>query len=175
MENNNQIRFTTIETDKSIKIMLPPPGFKHPITVIFTVINVLLLLNLSAIVYGIYYADIVLKLGLIIFSLPWVGFGVIINFVLVKQFTNKTTININYEEIRISSSSKYKTFKVEEIINITIVKSNKTPENMYAKLFIVTNDGEYDIHKGVGFIFTNQEIVWLANKINKYIQKSVTK
>ena len=176
MENKNKTRFTTIETDESIKIMLPPPGFNHPITVIFTVIDVILLLNLSAIVYGIYYADLVYKLGLTIFSLPWVGFYVIVNLVLVRQFTVRTSIKINSEEIKVLSSYKKKLkkrFALEEIANIKIVEATEKPDNIYPKLLIVTNKKEHDLNKSTGFIFNNEEVVWLANKIGKYLQKDV--
>lgn len=176
MEKTKSNRFTTIETEESIIVSLPPPGFNNPITVIFTTINILLLINLSAIVYGIYYANLVDKLGLTVFSLPWVGFGVIVNLVLVRQFTVGTLIEINSEEIKVLSSCKKKLkkrFYTEEIKKIKIIESTGKPDNMYPKLFIVTNVKEHDISRFIGFIFNNEEVVSLGNKIGKYIQKDV--
>ncbi|MBW4533518.1 MAG: hypothetical protein KME09_06225 [Pleurocapsa minor HA4230-MV1] len=172
MEKSEQNRFTTIETDKSINFIFPPPGFNNPITTIFMVVDILLLLNLSAIIYGIYYAELVYKIGLTFFSMPWIGLGTIVNFVLVIQFVTETSINISDEEINISSSfkRKQKTFKIKEIIDIKIIESNKEINNIYPKLFIITKNKEYDLNNLTGFIFTNQEIVWLANKISKYIK-----
>lgn len=108
MEKTKSNRFTTIETNESIIVSLPPSGFNNPITVIFTTINIILFINLSAIAYVIYYVDLVYKLGLTVFSLPWVGFCVIVNLILVRQFTVRTSIKINSEEIKILSGYKKK-------------------------------------------------------------------
>ncbi|MBE9171372.1 hypothetical protein IQ238_29060 [Pleurocapsales cyanobacterium LEGE 06147] len=176
MKKTKKSRFTIIETNENINIILPPPGFNNPITIIFMVIDIILLLNLSAIIYGIYYAELVYKIGLTFFSVPWIGFGVIVNIVLVRQFIDKTSINVDSEKVNIFTTLEKKpekTFKAGEIVGLRILKSNNRPDNMYPKLFLVANDREYDLNSFTGFIFTNEEIILLANKINKYIKRNI--
>ncbi|WP_319423076.1 hypothetical protein [Pleurocapsa sp. FMAR1] len=167
-------RLIITETDESIEIIIPPPRFHSHMTIVCIVCDLILLFPLLLIAYGFYYAELVYKIALLIFSIPWLGFGVIINIILIALFIDKTLISVNSEKINIShtfkkESTKPLSFQTEDIVSLRISKSNNKPDNMYPRLYIVTKEEENDI----SCIFTNEENIVLANKINKYIHKDI--
>ena len=103
-----------------------------------------------------------------------------INFILLRLFTDRTVVNIDYEQIHIEKKIKRVTdrsitIQLKEIINLKILKADKgsVRNNIYPGLFIVTEKEEYSFYKFTSYIFTNEEVVFLADKINKYIKKPI--
>ncbi len=175
MKDSNKNRFTTEETREKIVFTFPSPGFSHPITPVFMITDILLLFCLSLIFYGLYYAPIAYKLIILAFSTPFLGLGVIVNIILVRQFIIKSSIEVDDEKIITFSKfikEKIKTFKTKDIINIKNKQSNNQPDNMYPKVIIVTKDKEYSIGSFTA-VLNNEEATWIANKINQYLEKNI--
>ena len=180
MQKNVKTRLIIAETDKGMEIIIPAPRFNNPIAVIFTTINVILIFPLSAIALAFYYSEFFYKIALIIFSIPWVGVGIMINFILLRLFTDRTLVKIDYEQISFEKKIKRVTnsfiaIQVKEIINLKILKADKgsVRNNIYPGVFIVTEKEEYSLYKFTNYIFTNEEVVFLADEINKYIKKPI--
>ena len=91
-------RLIITETDESIEIIIPPPRFHSHMTIVCIVCDLILLFPLLLIAYGFYYVELVYKIALLIFSIPWLGFGVIINIILIALFIDKTLISVNSEK-----------------------------------------------------------------------------
>ena len=179
-EKKVKTRLIIKETDEGIEAIIPSPRFNNPIAVIFTTIDVILVFPLSAIAFGIYYSEIFYKIALTIFSIPWVGLWLIINFVLLRLFTDRTLVNIDREKIYIHRKIKrandsYTTIQLKNIVNLKIIKTDKraVQNNVYPKLYIVTKKEEYSFYKFTSYIFTNKEVNLLANTIDKYICKGI--
>lgn len=68
MKKNENNKFIILEKDNNIKIIIPPPRFNNPMTKVLIVINLMLVIPVAVIAYGIYYAETVYKLGLIFFN-----------------------------------------------------------------------------------------------------------
>jgi hypothetical protein len=147
-------------------------------TTVFIVMNIILLFPLSAIACGIYYAELVYKIGLVLFSIPWLGAGVVINISLFALLIDRTLIDVNVKQIKISQAIKrvensFLILQAEEITGLKISTSNKESHDKFPDLIIVANDNEHSLNKFTSFVFTNEEIVLLANKINKYIKVNI--
>lgn len=180
MQKKVKTRLTITEADEGMEIIIPTPRFNNPIAVVFTTIDIILIFPLSAIALGIYYSEIFYKIALTIFSIPWVELWLMINFVLLKLFTDITLINIDREKIYIHRKIKiandsHSTIQLQKVVNLKVTKANKraVKNNVYPKLYIVTEEEEYSFYKFTSYIFTNEEAVLLANTIDKYIEKGI--
>ena len=180
MQKNVKSRITIKETDDGIEIIIPSPRFNNPLAVVFITIDVILMFPLFAIALRLYYSEFFYKIALTIFSVPWVGFWMMINFVLVRLFTDRTLVNIGREKIYIKQKIKrvnnsLNTIQVREIVNLKILKADKSSvrNNVYPELSIVTKKEEHSFYKFTNYIFTNEEVILLANTIDKYIHKGI--
>lgn len=98
----------------------------------------------------------------------------------MRLFTDRTLVKIDYEQISFEKKIKRVTnsfiaIQVKEIINLKILKADKgsVRNNIYPGVFIVTEKEEYSLYKFTSYIFTNEEVVFLADEINKYIKKPI--
>lgn len=182
MKKSKNSKFIISENEQSIEVVIPPPRFNNSMTLVFIVMDIILIFPIIAIICGIYYADFPYKIGLALFSIPWVFVGVFINSFWNDLFVNATHIDIDSEKINIYQTSRKKENELllqsKEIDYLKVCKyhvdtSHIEPIIIKPDIILSSNNCEHSISSFTDTNFSDEEIILLANELNKYLRKDI--
>ncbi|WP_036476800.1 hypothetical protein [Myxosarcina sp. GI1] len=170
-------KLTFLENNDSIEIIIPPARFNNYMTIVLIVMNLILLFPLSAIAYGIYSTEPIYTIILVFFLFPWLGGVVFANFFWKELFFNSTRINVNNEQICISRTLDKQAnsllLHTEEVNSLKILKVHTDSPACFPTILFLVSDIEYDLRVFTSFRLDDEEIVLIANKLNKYLKTEI--
>ena len=166
------------ETDNSLAIDIPPAKFSNYLTTVFFICNTIVFLFIIVGTTAAFYANIAFKIAMIIIFASGLRYAQFSIAFFKEVFFNKTQITVNSQAVRVTRSTERESnnfllIPVEEITALRLSKSHTDSKDIFAQLFFVTKDREYNLQRYTMFYFTNEEITLLANKISDRLNKNI--